>query len=107
MLVPHPSRGARPTTIGGGSGSARAETIPPWRFPPSFVSQWLIQLDRLYILGAENAWQIILLLENVGGDVMLDVEVSPMFTSQQHNTDDRDSPALELHVISAVDWSVT
>ena len=34
---------------------------------------------------------------------MLDVEVSPI-TSQQQNTDDRDSPALELHAITAVDW---
>ena len=34
---------------------------------------------------------------------MLDVEVSPT-TSQQQNTDDRDSSALELHAITAVDW---
>ena len=34
---------------------------------------------------------------------MLDVEVSPI-TSQQQNKDDRDSPALELHAINAVDW---
>ena len=34
---------------------------------------------------------------------MLDVEVSPI-TSQQQNMDDRDSPALELHAITAVDW---
>ena len=34
---------------------------------------------------------------------MLDIEVSPI-TSQQQNMDDRDSPALELHVITAVDW---
>ena len=34
---------------------------------------------------------------------MLDVEVSPI-TSQQQNTYDRDSPALELHAITAVDW---
>ena len=40
---------------------------------------------------------------NAGGDVMLDVKVSPI-TSQQQNTDDRDSPALELHAITAVDW---
>ena len=35
---------------------------------------------------------------------MLDVEVSPI-TSQQQNTDDRDSPALELHaILTTVDW---
>ena len=31
---------------------------------------------------------------------MLDIEVSPI-TSQQQNTDDRDSPALELHAINS------
>ena len=40
---------------------------------------------------------------NAGEDVMLDVEVS-LITSQQQNTDDRDSPALELHAVTAVDW---
>ena len=34
---------------------------------------------------------------------MLDVEVSPI-TLQQQNTDDRDSPALELHAISLNRW---
>ena len=34
---------------------------------------------------------------------MLDVKGSPT-TSQQQNMDDRDSPALELHEITAVDW---
>ena len=33
---------------------------------------------------------------------MLDVEVSPI-TSQQQNMDDRDSLALELHAITAVE----
>ena len=40
---------------------------------------------------------------NVGGDVMLNIEISPI-TSQQQNMDDHDSPALELHAIIAVDW---
>ena len=34
---------------------------------------------------------------------MLDAELS-LITSQQQNTDDRDSPALELHAITAVNW---
>ena len=42
----------------------------------------------IHVLGAENAWTL---------------AVSPI-TSQQQNTDDRDSPALELHSITAVDW---
>ena len=34
---------------------------------------------------------------------MLDIKVSPI-TSQQQNTDDCNSSALELHAITAVDW---
>ena len=35
--------------------------------------------------------------------ILWDTTGSPT-TSQQQNTDDRDSPALELHAITAVDW---
>ena len=64
----------------------------------------MVSPARLIILGTENAWQVNLLLEmfNVGGGVMLAVEVSAI-TSQQQKSDDRNSPALELHAIAAVD----
>ena len=62
---------------------------------------------RQIILGAENAWQVNLLLEmGEKGDVMLDVEVSQI-TSQQQNTDDRDCPALSgatLHLCPTISW---
>ena len=36
--------------------------------------------------------------------LIIDIEVSAPIISQQQNTDDHDSPALELHAITAVDW---
>ena len=72
-------------------------------FPAKFFfSQWLLQINILY--GAENACQVNLQLVVLGKMLILDIEVSAPIISQQQNTDDHDSPALELHAITVVDW---
>ena len=63
-------------------------------------SQWLLQLGRY---SAENAWQVNLLLELLGKMLCWTLKVlQPLHNSRTRII--RDSPALELHAITAVDW---